>query len=296
MSSTFAVERAGLRAGHQVDHRAVDVARAAAAQPGQGAADGAHQQDGGDPVDQGSDHRAPGRREVAGRPLQDERQGRPSPTRRAPSPTVLTATASADAINGSFKVTVSQLATSTRVASGGPMGTSIDPNATLANAGFRYSVNAGQLPDQRPVDHRRRHHHPQLADRRDQRLRRRRHRQPGRRRRRPRRTTGSRSSRAPGPVDPARLARATLQRAAAAEPRRTPPSPADTAASTNSGMAASAGALNTSITINGVTTDISQGERRLHRRPERRVHRPGDQRQHQQHRHGGGPAATARSR
>src|SRR4051812_24271389 len=59
------------------------------------------------------------------------------------SPTVLNATATADAINGSFKVTVSQLATSTRIASSAPMGGVVNPNATLANAGFRYSVTPG---------------------------------------------------------------------------------------------------------------------------------------------------------
>ena len=50
---------------------------------------------------------------------------------------VLSATASADAINGTYRITVSQLATATRVASGGPMGQVIDRTAPLANAGFR---------------------------------------------------------------------------------------------------------------------------------------------------------------
>lgn len=59
------------------------------------------------------------------------------------SPTVLTATATADAINGSFKVTVKQLATSTRVTSSGPIGTTIDPNAALKDAGFRYVAVPG---------------------------------------------------------------------------------------------------------------------------------------------------------
>jgi flagellar hook-associated protein 2 len=59
------------------------------------------------------------------------------------SPSVLTASASADAINGSFKVTVKQLATSTRVSSGTALGKPIDANATLAKAGFRYAVNYG---------------------------------------------------------------------------------------------------------------------------------------------------------
>jgi flagellar hook-associated protein 2 len=59
------------------------------------------------------------------------------------APTVLTASASADAINGSFKVTVKQLATSTRVNSGTALGKPIDASATLAKAGFRYAVNYG---------------------------------------------------------------------------------------------------------------------------------------------------------
>ena len=59
------------------------------------------------------------------------------------SPAVLTASATADAINGSFKVTVKALATSTRVSSSTALGKPIDPNATLANAGFRYAVNYG---------------------------------------------------------------------------------------------------------------------------------------------------------
>jgi flagellar hook-associated protein 2 len=61
------------------------------------------------------------------------------------SPTVLTATANADAINGSFQVTVSQLATSTRVSSANPLGAPIDTNATLASAGFRYTVSTGTV-------------------------------------------------------------------------------------------------------------------------------------------------------
>lgn len=52
-------------------------------------------------------------------------------------PTILTATANADAINGSFKVTVSQLATPTKAVSTGPIGQVINKTATLANAGFR---------------------------------------------------------------------------------------------------------------------------------------------------------------
>lgn len=53
------------------------------------------------------------------------------------APSVVTASANADAINGSFRVTVSQLATATRAASTGPMGQVINRTATLANAGFR---------------------------------------------------------------------------------------------------------------------------------------------------------------
>ena len=59
------------------------------------------------------------------------------------SPAVLSASASADAINGSFKVTVKQLATATRVSSGAAIGTAIDPTKTLTEAGFRYAVNYG---------------------------------------------------------------------------------------------------------------------------------------------------------
>src|SRR5581483_8432191 len=53
------------------------------------------------------------------------------------SPMVLTATASGDAVNGSFNVTVSQLATATRVLSSGPLGQVIDKSVALVNAGFR---------------------------------------------------------------------------------------------------------------------------------------------------------------
>lgn len=55
----------------------------------------------------------------------------------ADTPTVLTATATSDAVNGSFKVTVSQLATATRVYSSGPMGQVVNAGVPLANAGFR---------------------------------------------------------------------------------------------------------------------------------------------------------------
>lgn len=50
---------------------------------------------------------------------------------------VLTGTASAVALNGSFTVTVSQLATPTRVLSSGPIGQVIDPTVALTAAGFR---------------------------------------------------------------------------------------------------------------------------------------------------------------
>lgn len=55
----------------------------------------------------------------------------------ATSPTVVSATAGPDAINGSFKVTVQQLATATKVLSSGPIGQVIDRAAPLASAGFR---------------------------------------------------------------------------------------------------------------------------------------------------------------
>ena len=48
-----------------------------------------------------------------------------------------------DFLNGTFKVTVNQLATSTRVSSGAPIASVVDANATLGNAGLRYSVSTG---------------------------------------------------------------------------------------------------------------------------------------------------------
>jgi flagellar hook-associated protein 2 len=173
------------------------------------------------------------------------------------SPSVVNASATADAINGTFKVTVSQLATSTRVASGSPIGTVIDANATLASAGFRFSniqglfrlngqsitvdgtttlnslmtsingsgagVTASLVAD---ADGR--------ADNRVQLI------------------------SAPGQTinlgslsDTANTLRMLNLSDAAVS--------GYTASSTNSGMAASAGALNTSMTINGVTTAINQG-------------------------------------
>jgi flagellar hook-associated protein 2 len=53
------------------------------------------------------------------------------------APAVLSATANSDAVNGSFKVTVSQLATATRIVSGSALGNVINRTATLGNAGFR---------------------------------------------------------------------------------------------------------------------------------------------------------------
>src|SRR5579883_761792 len=50
---------------------------------------------------------------------------------------VLTAVANSSAVNGSFGVTVKQLATATQVTSGAALGQPIDRMATLANAGFR---------------------------------------------------------------------------------------------------------------------------------------------------------------
>ena len=50
---------------------------------------------------------------------------------------ILTASATAEAINGTYQVTVHQLATATRLQSGAPLGQVIDKNAVLASAGFR---------------------------------------------------------------------------------------------------------------------------------------------------------------
>ncbi|MGE3270149.1 MAG: flagellar filament capping protein FliD, partial [Chloroflexota bacterium] len=170
---------------------------------------------------------------------------------------VLTASASSDAINGSFKVTVSQLATSTRIYSTGPMGNVIDANATLANAGFRYSVTpgtfringqsitmdgtttltslvgaingsgAGVTASLVPDADGRADNRVQIVSAPGQSL-----------------QLGSLSDTANG------LRLLNLSDAVVS---------GYTASSTNSGMAASAGALNTSITINGVTTAINQG-------------------------------------
>jgi flagellar hook-associated protein 2 len=52
-------------------------------------------------------------------------------------PQVVSATANADAVNGSFQVTVTQLATATRAMSGGALGGAVSRTATLGTAGFR---------------------------------------------------------------------------------------------------------------------------------------------------------------
>jgi flagellar hook-associated protein 2 len=57
----------------------------------------------------------------------------------AGSPPVLTATAGPGALNGSFAVTVSRLATATRMTGNAPLGQVIDKNVALADAGFRLS-------------------------------------------------------------------------------------------------------------------------------------------------------------
>ncbi len=53
------------------------------------------------------------------------------------SPAVVSAVANADAVNGSFKVTVSQIATATRMTSASALGGAISRTATLGTAGFR---------------------------------------------------------------------------------------------------------------------------------------------------------------
>jgi len=59
------------------------------------------------------------------------------------SPAVVSATASADAALGSFKVTVSSLATSTVAASAAALGLPVDETAALASAGFRLTPTTG---------------------------------------------------------------------------------------------------------------------------------------------------------
>jgi flagellar hook-associated protein 2 len=172
------------------------------------------------------------------------------------SPTVLAASTTADAINGTFKVTVSQLATSTRVYSGSAIGNVIDKNALLADAGFRYSVNQGNF----------RINGQSIA------------------------TDGTSTlsslitsingagagvtaslvadadGRAENRVQIVSAPGQAIQLGSLSDTSNTlrllnlsdAVVGGYTASSTNSGMAASAGALNTSITINGVTTAINQ--------------------------------------
>ncbi|MCL5256746.1 MAG: flagellar filament capping protein FliD [Chloroflexi bacterium] len=56
---------------------------------------------------------------------------------------ILTSTADATAANGSFSVTVSRLATATRMASGSAIGRAIDPSAVLSAAGFSLTPTTG---------------------------------------------------------------------------------------------------------------------------------------------------------
>jgi flagellar hook-associated protein 2 len=173
------------------------------------------------------------------------------------SPTVLTASATADAINGSFKVTVNQLATSTRVASTSPMGGVIDANATLANAGFRYSVNQGvfQINSQTITVDGTTTLNSMIS------------------------AINSSGANVTASLVPDADGRADNRVQIISAPGQSiqlgalgdtanglrlmnladAPVTGYTASSTNSGAAASAGALNTSITINGVTTTINQG-------------------------------------
>lgn len=53
------------------------------------------------------------------------------------SPTIVSASAGPDAVNGSFKVTVSQLATATNVLSSSAIGAVVDKNVALGSAGLR---------------------------------------------------------------------------------------------------------------------------------------------------------------
>ncbi|MBI4299967.1 MAG: flagellar filament capping protein FliD [Chloroflexi bacterium] len=59
------------------------------------------------------------------------------------SPTVLTATATSEAANGSFQVTVNQLATATAVRSGSAIGEAINATAALDSAGFAVTPTDG---------------------------------------------------------------------------------------------------------------------------------------------------------
>ena len=173
------------------------------------------------------------------------------------SPTVLTASATADAINGSFNVTVSQLATSTRITSNAPLGSVVNSSATLANAGFRYSVTTGTVSvngQTITTDNTTTLNSlvasingagagvnaTLVAD-----------------------ADGRANNRVQIVSDPGQ----SLQLGALSDTSNMlrlmnlsdAPITGYTAANTNSGVAASAGALNTSVTINGVTTTINQG-------------------------------------
>jgi flagellar hook-associated protein 2 len=173
------------------------------------------------------------------------------------SPTVLVPTATADAINGSFQVTVSQLATSTRITSTTPMGSVVNSSATLANAGFRYSVATGTVSingqtittdNTTTLDSLITSINGAGAG-----------------------VTASlvadADGRANNRVQIVSNPGQSIQLGALADTSSTlrllnlsdAPIVGYTAANTNSGVGASAGALNTSITINGVTTTITQG-------------------------------------
>jgi flagellar hook-associated protein 2 len=173
------------------------------------------------------------------------------------NPTVLNATANADAINGSFKVTVNQLATSTRIASGSPMGGVVDANALLASAGFRYSVTQGsfQINSKTITMDGTTTLNSMIAA-----------------------INGAGANvtaslvadadgRANNRVQIVSAPGQSIQLGALGDTANglrlmnlaDAPVTGYTASSTNSGAGASAGALNTSITINGVTTTINQG-------------------------------------
>lgn len=172
------------------------------------------------------------------------------------SPTVLVPTATADAINGSFQVTVSQLATSTRVVSSAPMGSVIDPNAVLADAGFRYSVTTGAVSINgqtittdatttlnsliASINGAGAGVNASLVADAD-----------GRANNRVQIVSNPGQSLQLGSLADTSSMLRILNLADA-------PIVGYTAANTNSGVAASAGALNTSVTINGVTTTINQ--------------------------------------
>ena len=170
-------------------------------------------------------------------------------------PAVLNASTTADAINGSFKVTVSQLATATRLVSAAPLGNVIDANATLSTAGFRYAVNQGTVTingQQLTIDGTTTLNslvsaidglagvQASLVPDAD-----------GRAGNRVQITTDPGVSLQLGALGDTSNALRLLNISDA-------PVTGYTAANTNSGVAASAGALNTSVTINGITTTINQ--------------------------------------